>query len=74
MNEKALRIVLQYAGKKAKRPPISFAPLVGWPYCEECGARFVDVADADDENQHEDDCLWRLLKEALANLDNEGYE
>ena len=29
--------------------------------------------DLQDENNHDENCPWRLLKEALANLDNEGY-
>jgi len=73
MNKKALAQVLRYAGELAEHPLLYYDD-DRFVVCWQCSARFVDDADADDENQHEEDCPWRLLQEGLANLDNEGYE
>ena len=44
--------------------------------CIHCDAQFSmddEEEDPDDENLHEEDCMWRRIKEAHANLTNEGY-
>ena len=72
MNTKALAQVLEYIKQLAEHPPLCYDD-GGHLVCWQCMAEFVDDADADDENQHDDRCPWRLMKEGLANLDNEGW-
>ncbi len=50
-------------------------------FCAYCDAQFPydmegeydNTEEVDDENQHKDDCPWRLAKEYIGNLDNQGY-
>jgi hypothetical protein len=43
-------------------------------YCSLCGEQFVSSDYIDDERLHADNCPWRLAKEYIANLYNEGYD
>jgi hypothetical protein len=75
MNEKALKELLNAAKRIAKDPWYDWSTNPDEWSCRFCGTMYsrLDEAEIEDESTHSEHCLWRRLKEALANLDNEGY-
>jgi len=74
-NPSALSELIQAATRIVRYPPMAYDHGQDRSYCVSCGTS-CPVSDREtlsDESVHTDDCAWRLLKEAVANLDNEGY-
>jgi len=74
-NVPALLMVVKYADRMTKEP-ICEATLMtdGYKFHCLCCSFRGSAEDIADECLHDHDCTWRLLKESVANVDNEGYE
>lgn len=74
ISKKALLMMIAYAQKITKDPVWedtsgSEDPDFGCMFCSFMG----DADQIADESLHAEDCVWRLLKETIANLTNLGY-
>jgi len=71
LNPDALKELIKAANRIARYPFLRYEPIKEQHYCLMCGSR--GSKGSADESKHADNCMWRLLREALANLDNDGY-
>ena len=74
-NPDAIQELIKAAKSLATYPPVAYDHGRDQSYCVNCGTSIAVASRGDllDESIHTEDCSWRLLKEAVANLDNEGY-
>jgi len=74
-NPSALRELIEVATMLTKYAPIAYDHGRDQSYCVSCGTscRVGARNTLSDESLHAGYCPWRLLKEAIANLDNKGY-
>ena len=70
-NVPAMLMVVKYAARITREAWYYIDPEDNETTCHFCG---VTTDDIEDECLHDHTCLWRLLKESVANVDNEGYE
>ena len=74
MNQHALDELMKAALFISLEPPLRYIGKGLRFRCVYCHTEFdAFYQDARDESIHAEDCPWRILKESLANLDNEGY-